>query len=78
MSYAVAGRVWTGNITDLQDVGGEPTVTGGAELSSVRGQVVRARPGLRIEIEKDDDNYDTVWLTLKEVRVGGPSITYLI
>lgn len=64
MSYAVAGRVYLGAITMLQDIGGEPTVTpGGLELSSIAGQVVRARPGMRIEVEKDDDNYDTVFVS---------------
>lgn len=67
MSYAVAGRVFVGAITGLTLVSGEPVVApAGLELSSVRGQVVRARPGLRIEIEKDDDNYDTVFVTDKE------------
>lgn len=64
MSYAVAGRVFIGAITDLQDVAGEPTVSpSGLELSSVAGQVVRARPGMRIEILKDDEDYDTEYVS---------------
>ncbi|MCC7510218.1 MAG: hypothetical protein IT464_12735 [Planctomycetes bacterium] len=60
MSYAVAGRIWLGAITALSSSGGQAVVTGGAELKGVRGQVVQARFGLTIEVQKDDVHFDTM------------------
>lgn len=59
-SYAVAGRVYLGAITALSVASSVVTVTGGTELRGVRGQHVRARFGMRIEVLKDDRWHDTM------------------